>query len=163
MRASTNTLSAADQERLDTFAVEIAEDLLGPARDEGEGSWRVGALVIHPGALFYDFRLGSGGRGAIDLIKHLHRIDAVVAVDFARKWLAEHGAEGRLAATVVNSETAAKSEITPRAPRKFKRCSSGAARAGGRRLSCISPAAACRRTIALSAGSSRHGLALAAR
>ena len=110
MRASTNTLSAADQERLDTFAVEIAEDLLGPARDEGEGSWRVGALVIHPGALFYDFRLGSGGRGAIDLIKHLHRIDAVVAVDFARKWLAEHGAEGRLAATVVNSETAAKSE-----------------------------------------------------
>jgi Protein of unknown function (DUF3631)/Toprim domain len=113
MRASTNTLSAADQERLDTFAVEIAEDALGVFREENKGSWRLSAgrsLIIHPGALWHDFRSGSGGRGTLSLIKHLHSIDDAAALRLARKHLAEHPGEGRRLAASAPDEEAEKSE-----------------------------------------------------
>ena len=48
MAASTNTLSPKDQERLDTFAVEIAEERFGPFEEEGEGDWRLVFRSQHP-------------------------------------------------------------------------------------------------------------------
>jgi hypothetical protein len=54
-------------------------------------------LIIHPGALFYDFAAGAGGRGALALIELLHNCDAAAASKLARAWLAEHPGEGRLA------------------------------------------------------------------
>jgi hypothetical protein len=70
-------LSAAEQARLDSWAVEIAEEARGAAQDAGNGDWRVGdsrALIIHPGALFYDFTLSKGSRGALALIAFLRRL-----------------------------------------------------------------------------------------
>ena len=111
-QSSSAALSAAEHAGIDTHAVEIAEDILGRAKEEGEGSWRVGdsrSLVIHPGALWYDFRSGSGGRGTLALIKHLHGIDDAEAVIFADKYITENSGEGRLAASVPDDETADKS------------------------------------------------------
>ena len=105
-------LSATEQARLDSWAVEIAEEARGPAQDAGNGDWRVGdsrALIIHPGALFYDFTLGAGGRGALALIAFLHNVDAGGAGKLARAWLAAHQGEGRLAHGVADDEDAARS------------------------------------------------------
>ena len=58
MAASTNTLSPKNQERLDTFAVEIAEERFGPFEEEGEGDWRLASnrsILIHPGAIVFNF------------------------------------------------------------------------------------------------------------
>ena len=68
------------------------------------------SIIIHPGALWFDFRSGAGGRGTISLITHLHQIDASAAVLLARKWLGEHAGEGRLAPSVPDDETAEKRE-----------------------------------------------------
>ena len=145
-------LSAADQARLDTFAVEIAEDALGPFQEEGEGSWRTAqgrGTIIHPGALWFNFRSGAGGRGTLPLIKHLHQIDASAAMRFARKWLAEHPGEGRLAPSDPDERPRrSASERTPGAPQKFRPRSSGAARTRGRPSICISPIVTCRPTTA---------------
>jgi hypothetical protein len=106
-------LSAADQARLDTFAVEIAEDALGAFQEEGEGSWRIAqgrGTVINPGAVWFDFRANVGGRGALPFIKHLHQVDVAAAMLLARKWLGEHAGEGRLAPSVPDDETAEKRE-----------------------------------------------------
>ena len=68
-------LTAAEIVRLDTWAVELAEEARGTVHDAGKGDWRIGdgrSLIIHPGALFYDFAAGAGGRGALALIKLLH-------------------------------------------------------------------------------------------
>jgi hypothetical protein len=105
-------LSAAEQARLDSWAVEIAEEARGPAQDAGNGDWRVGdsrALIIHPGALFYDFTLSKGSRGALALIAFLHDVDAAAALKQARAWLAAHQGEGRLALGVADDEDAARS------------------------------------------------------
>jgi hypothetical protein len=92
-------LTAAEIARLETWAVEIAEEALGPVHDAGHDDWRVGvsrALVIHPGALFYDFGAGKGGRGSLALIEFLHNVDKDGARKIARKWLTEHAGDGRL-------------------------------------------------------------------
>jgi hypothetical protein len=107
-------LSAVDQARFDTFAVELAEDALGAFLEEGEGRWRVAqgrGASVHPGALWFDFRANVGGRGALSLIRHLHQFDAAAAMLFARKWLAEHAGEGRLASGVPDEETTEKREL----------------------------------------------------
>ena len=59
-------LTPAETVRLNTWAVELAEEARGTAYDAGKGDWRVGdsrALIIHPGALFYDFTSSTGGVG----------------------------------------------------------------------------------------------------
>ena len=51
-------LTPAETVRLDTWAVELAEEARGTAHDAGKGDWRIGdgrSLIIHPGALFFDF------------------------------------------------------------------------------------------------------------
>ena len=112
MNFQSRFLSAAEQARLDSWAVEIAEEARGPVHDAGNGDWRVGdsrALIIHPGALFYDFTLGAGGHGALALIGFLHNVDAAAALKLARAWLAAHQGEGRLAHDIADDEDAARS------------------------------------------------------
>ena len=87
MNFQSRFLSAAEQAWLDSWAVELAEEVRGPAQDAGNGDWRIGdsrALIIHPGALFYDFTLGAGGHGALALIGFLHNVDAAAALKLAR-------------------------------------------------------------------------------
>ena len=113
MSASTNTLSAADQARLDTWLVEIAEDKLGPFAQEGDGDfYQVDSRkqVIHPGGLHFNFKTQQGGHGALLLIQLLYDLDAAEAMRFACKWLAEHPGEGRLAAGVSDEQIAKKVE-----------------------------------------------------
>ena len=72
MSASTNTLSAADQERLDTFAVEIAEERFGPFEEEGEGDWRLSSnrsILIHPGGIVFNFATQSCSHGVLDMLQ----------------------------------------------------------------------------------------------
>ena len=112
MTASTGTLSPAHQERLGTFLIEMAEDKLGPFTEE-DGSWRHSidrSPIIHPGALWWDFKAQAGGHGALPFIMHLHQIDAPAAMRFARKWLADHPGEGRLGRDALDEETAEKRE-----------------------------------------------------
>ena len=93
-------LTPAEIVRLDTWAVELAEEARGTVHDAGKGDWRIGdgrSLIVHPGALFYDFAAGAGGRGALGLIKLLHNCDEAAASKLARAWLADHPGEGRLA------------------------------------------------------------------
>jgi Protein of unknown function (DUF3631)/Toprim domain len=93
-------LTAAEIARLNSWAVELAEEARGPTHDAGKGDWRVGdsrSLIIHPGALYFDFAAGAGGRGALALIAFLHDVDAAAAGKLARAWLADHPGEGRLA------------------------------------------------------------------
>jgi hypothetical protein len=94
------SLTAAEIVRLNTWAVELAEEARGTVHDAGKGDWRIGdgrSLIVHPGALFYDFAAGAGGRGALALIEFLHNCDAAAASKLARAWLSEHQGEGRLA------------------------------------------------------------------
>ena len=90
----------------------------GTAHDAGKGDWRVGdsrALIIHPGALFYDFTSSTGGRGALALIAFLHNCDAAAASKLARAWLADHPGEGRLAhASNDDEDTARAADDTQR-------------------------------------------------
>jgi Toprim domain len=100
MNFSKPILTAGEIVRLDTWAVELAEEARGPAHDAGKGDWRVGdgrSLVLHPGAVFYDFAAGAGGRGALALIAFLHNCDEAAASKRARAWLSDHPGEGRLA------------------------------------------------------------------
>ena len=93
-------LTPAEIVRLDTWSVELAEEARGTVHDAGKGDWRIGdgrSLIVHPGALFYDFAAGAGGRGALALIKLLHNCDEAAASKLARAWLADHLGEGRLA------------------------------------------------------------------
>ena len=60
-------LTPAEIVRLNTWAVELAEEARGSAQDAGKGDWRIGdsrSLIVHPGALFYDFRRGRWPRRA---------------------------------------------------------------------------------------------------
>ena len=53
-------LTAAEIVRLDTWAVELAEEARGTVHDAGKGDWRVGdsrSLIIHPGALVLSISL----------------------------------------------------------------------------------------------------------
>ena len=83
-------LTPAEIVRLNTWAVELAEEARGTVHDAGKGDWRIGdsrSLIVHPGALFYDFAAGAGGRGALALIKLLHNCDEAAASKLARAWL----------------------------------------------------------------------------
>ena len=100
MAASTNTLSPKDQERLDTFAVEIAEERFGPFEEEGEGHWRLSSnrsILIHPGAIVFNFATQSCSHGVLEMFEREAGMPPAEAMKFARKWLAEHAGEGRLA------------------------------------------------------------------
>jgi Protein of unknown function (DUF3631)/Toprim domain len=97
--------------RLNTWAVEFAEEARGSAHDAGKGDWRIGdsrSLIVHPGALFYDFAAGAGGRGALALIKLLHNCDEAAAGKLARDWLADHSGEGRLSHELADDEDMAR-------------------------------------------------------
>ena len=92
--------------------MEFAEEARGSAHDAGKGDWRIGdsrSLIVHPGALFYDFAAGAGGRGALALIKLLHNCDEAAAGKLARDWLADHSGEGRLSHEVADDEDMARS------------------------------------------------------
>jgi Protein of unknown function (DUF3631)/Toprim domain len=113
MSASTNTLSAQTEERLDTFAVEIAEDLFGPFQEEGEGDWRLASnrsILIHPGATVFNFATQSCSHGVLDMLQREAGMTSADAMKFSRKWLAEHAREGRLAPDDLNEELAEKRE-----------------------------------------------------
>jgi putative DNA primase/helicase len=103
-------ISAAEVARLDTWMVEIAMEALGQCRETTGGSWRVGekdCLSIHPGGAFHDFRKGTGGRGGLALIKHLHEDDDAGAVARADNWLQRNEGVGRLATSVSEDEGSA--------------------------------------------------------
>jgi hypothetical protein len=92
-------LSAADLARLDTWIVDIAEELRGPAQDAGNGDWRVGdgrALVIHRDGCWHDFSADKSAYGALSLLVHLHHGDGQAALKAAKAWLAGHSGDGRL-------------------------------------------------------------------
>ena len=113
MAASTNTLSPKDQERLDTFAVEIAEERFGPFEEEGEGDWRLSSnrsILIHPGAIVFNFATQSCSHGVLEMLQREAGMTPAEAMKFARKWLAEHAGEGRLAPDDLNEELAEKRE-----------------------------------------------------
>ena len=106
------TLSVAEHVRLNTWVLDIAEAVRGPAREEGDGKYRLGddrALLIHPGAGFYDLVQGVGGRGALALIELLHKVNDAGAMKLAREWLASRQGEGRLAHGIADDEDAPKS------------------------------------------------------
>jgi hypothetical protein len=109
MNFQQSLLAATEIVRLDSWGVELAEQSRGQAHDAGRGDWRIGdsrALILHPGCWFYDFSLGKGGRGALPLIKFLHGVGEDEARKIARKWLAEHPGDGRLAHEVDDDEDA---------------------------------------------------------
>jgi hypothetical protein len=105
-------LTAAEIVRLDSWAVDLAEEARGSVHDAGHGDWRIGdsrALIIHPGCWFFDFSVGKGGRGAVALIQFLHDVGEDEARKIARQWLANHPGEGRLAHELDDDEDAQRS------------------------------------------------------
>jgi Protein of unknown function (DUF3631)/Toprim domain len=113
MPASTNTLSPENEERLDTFAVEIAEERFGPFEEEGEGDWRLASnrsILIHPGATVFNFATQSCSHGVLDMLQREAGMTPADAMKFSRKWLAEHAGEGRLAPDDLNEELAERRE-----------------------------------------------------
>jgi hypothetical protein len=113
MAASANTLSPENEERLDTFTVEIAEERFGPFEEEGEGDWRLSSnrsILIHPGAIVFNFSSQTCSHGVLDMLQREAGMTPADAMRFARKWLAEHTGEGRLAPDDLNEETAEKRE-----------------------------------------------------
>ena len=93
-------LSPANCARLNTFAVEVGEELRRtPAREDPSG-WRFGSrgsLLVYRNGAWTDFEAGTSGRDAFDLcIAHFSR-SRQEALDFAAQWLAEHPGQGRLA------------------------------------------------------------------
>ena len=104
-------LTPAEIVRLDTWSVELAVEARGTAHDAGKGDWRIGesrSLIIHPGAFYFDFAAGAGGRGALILIKFLHNCDETAAGKLARAWLADHPGEGRLSHELADDEDMAR-------------------------------------------------------
>ena len=137
-------LTPAEIVRLNTWAVEIAEEARGTVHDAGKGDWRIGdgrSLIVHPGALFYDFAAGAGGRGALALIKLLHNCDEAAASKLARAWLADHPGEGRLAHEPDDDEDRLARPTMLSASPKSRRCGSIDSRSRARRSRSISPAA----------------------
>ena len=113
MPASTNTLSPKNEERLDTFAVEVAEERFGAFEEEGEGDWRLfsnRSILIHPGAIVFNFATQSCSRGVLEMLQREAGMTSAEAMKFARKWLAEHEGEGRLDPDDLNEELAEKRE-----------------------------------------------------
>jgi hypothetical protein len=111
--ASTNTLSPKDQERLNTFMVEVAEERFGPFEEEGEGDWRLSSnrsILIHPGAIVFNFATQWCSHGVLDMLQREAGMAPADAMRFARKWLAGHTGEGRLAPDDLNEEVAEKRE-----------------------------------------------------
>jgi hypothetical protein len=90
-------LSAADIARLDTWLLDIAEQLRGQFHPDTDG-FRSGnrALLIHHNCCWFDFTADAGNHGALSLLAHLHRDDWQAAIEFAKNWLANHSGEGRL-------------------------------------------------------------------
>ena len=106
-------LSAADVERLDTWMPEIADKILGHLHAEANGSFRVGEkrnLVIHPGGSFHDFVAGTSERGAIKLLRVLHKCDEEKALRLAVAFLRDNLGTGSLSGSVDADEDAAIAE-----------------------------------------------------
>jgi hypothetical protein len=96
-------LSAAEEARLDSWMLEIADEARGEMRAE-TGGWRFGAnyaLIVHTGGWFHDFSAGKGGRGALELIAHLKSGGGLHA---AQVWLAQHQGDGRLGRVAAGDE-----------------------------------------------------------
>jgi hypothetical protein len=109
-------LSAADVERLETWIVDLAEKLRGPASKDAVG-YRVGdsrAIAIHRNGCWHDFTADKSGHGALSLLVHLHQGDEQAAFETAKDWLAGHGGDGRLgrASGVDEDEDGAEAEAT---------------------------------------------------
>ena len=91
-------LSALDQARLDTWAVDIAEEECGVVTVDGS-DYRVGdnrGLLIRANATWHDFVTDKFGRGAFTLLRYLRDIDHDQGTGAAREWLADHAGKGRL-------------------------------------------------------------------
>jgi putative DNA primase/helicase len=91
-------LSADDMARLDTWALELAAQVHGTGREEGNGDYRFGhsdRLVVHRTGLWHDFAANQGGHGALALLAHLHG-SAKAAATIGRAWLTQHTGDGRL-------------------------------------------------------------------
>jgi N6-adenosine-specific RNA methylase IME4 len=108
-RHHSAALSAAEDVRLDTWVLEIADEVLGHQHEEGDGSFRFGenrALVVHPDGWFYDFGAGKGGSGGLALLALLSDLGLDDAAQKARQWLAAHEGSGILALSVEEAEAA---------------------------------------------------------
>jgi putative DNA primase/helicase len=102
-------LSAADWERIGTWMPEIADKKLGHLQREANGTFRAGEkrnLVIYPGGGFHDFVAGKSGRGAVQLIAHLNKIQESAAVTVALTWLKGQTGTGSLSTSVAHDEEA---------------------------------------------------------
>lgn len=102
-------LSAADVERIGTWMPEIADKKLGHLQRETNGTFRAGEkrnLVIYPGGGFHDFVAGKSGRGAVQLIAHLNKIQESAAVTVALTWLKGQAGTGGLSTSVAHDEEA---------------------------------------------------------
>ena len=102
-------LSAADVERIGTWMPEIADKKLGHLQREANGTFRAGEkrnLVIYPGGGFHDFVAGKSGRGAVQLIAHLNKIQESAAVTVALTWLKGQAGTGGLSTSVAHDEEA---------------------------------------------------------
>ncbi|HZZ23596.1 MAG TPA: DUF3631 domain-containing protein [Roseiarcus sp.] len=89
--------SAADTARLDSWMIELCLEARGGMREE-QGAWRFGhsgGLILRQSGWYYDFTSGRGGRGALDLLAHLHGGDEA-GREAARAWLSKHVGDGRL-------------------------------------------------------------------
>ena len=115
-------LSPADAERLTSWMLHIADQMLGDRQEEANGSCRFGAnrsLVIHPGGLFHNFVTGKSGVGGLALLMALHDVNADGAVQWARAWLNDHSGVGGLADGNEEAQQAA-DEVTALAAHQFK-------------------------------------------
>ena len=91
-------LAAVDLARLDTWIIDLAEQLRGPACEDASG-FRIGAsrsIAIHRNGCWHDFAADKSGYGALSLLVHLHQDDEQAAFKAAKEWLAGHGGDGRL-------------------------------------------------------------------
>ena len=109
-KLSAAGLSAADAERLNTWAHQIAIELRpeAPVRTESGGAIRVGnkgSLAISAEAGFWnDFEAGKNGVTALSLIEHLLG-ETSSPVRWAREFLRSHDGAGPLSQLVKEDKT----------------------------------------------------------
>jgi hypothetical protein len=94
------TLSAADDTRLRTWAVEIAQARLPPdaQRQDRGGDWRFtksgGLSIAKRSGAWYSYTADTGGYDTVRLIEFLRGCDRTEAEQWAAAWLASHPGTG---------------------------------------------------------------------
>src|SRR5271165_1507430 len=91
-------LSAAEEERLRSWAIEIVEMLIPGVKWRDEGSERravgQGGLSINKTGAWYHHAAGKGGWSGISLIEHLAGCSRADAEERAKAWLSTHPGTG---------------------------------------------------------------------